>query len=102
MFTLAWELRRVFVCSMFCIRGSRFIRVFVVVLCVLFHVFFAGELTKFVHVASQRFNYVIVDAARGGPAGKIYPLCRHDNSFIFLTRSHLSRLPFYYAASSVW
>ena len=34
-------------------------------------VYFLGELTKFTHVSSQRFEYVIVDIVNGGRAGLI-------------------------------
>ena len=33
--------------------------------------YFLGELAKFVHVAPQRFEYVLVDAAAGGRAGLV-------------------------------
>lgn len=33
--------------------------------------FFLGELTKFVHVSPQRFEYVLVDAEHGGKAGLV-------------------------------
>ena len=33
--------------------------------------YFLGELAKFVHVAPQRFEYVIVDAVNGGKAGLV-------------------------------
>ena len=33
--------------------------------------FFLGELAKFVHVAPQRFEYVLVDAVNGGKAGLV-------------------------------
>lgn len=33
--------------------------------------YFLGELTKFVHVSPQRFEYVLVDAAAGGRAGLV-------------------------------
>lgn len=33
--------------------------------------YFLGDLTKFVHAPRQRFAYVLVDAASGGPAGLV-------------------------------